>query len=143
MTSLLLSRYLQISPFLASINDVLVHYLDTGMVNIYAPPSQVCYLSTPELQCTFEEPTGSAGWNLTTVNSRFELNNGIVVQINNTCATDNYPSCIGVKLVAVTGIWRGKHRQFISALNEILSILLNSGVVMVPVFGVEPNKVVC
>ncbi|XP_047430340.1 adhesion G-protein coupled receptor F1 [Mugil cephalus] len=77
------------------------------MVEINAPPTTVCYLSTPEMNCTFEEATGSAGWNMTRHNERFELNTGTVVQLHTSCATEIYKSCVKVTLQKVTGIWEG------------------------------------
>ncbi|CAI5683050.1 unnamed protein product [Oreochromis niloticus] len=85
-------------------------FVDTlGMVIVEAPGTKVCYQSTPQLACKLEEPTGSAGWNMTTQTQRFELNNGSVVQLNQTCATSIYQSCIGVTLKGVTGIWEGTY----------------------------------
>ncbi|XP_055362478.1 adhesion G-protein coupled receptor F3-like [Betta splendens] len=78
-----------------------------GMVNILYPNSTVCYLSSPILQCTFEEATGSAGWNLTRQDQRFELSNGSVVLLDSLCATPYYKSCIAIKLQLVTGAWEG------------------------------------
>ncbi|XP_063351611.1 uncharacterized protein LOC134643263 isoform X2 [Pelmatolapia mariae] len=80
-----------------------------GMVIVEAPGTTVCYQSTPQLACKLEEATGSAGWNMTTQNQRFELNSGSVVQLNQTCATSIYQSCIGVTLNGVTGIWEGTY----------------------------------
>lgn len=86
-------------------------FVDTlGMVIVEAPETQVCYQSTPKLACKLEESTDSAGWNITTSNQRFELNNGSVVQLNTTCSTNTlYRSCIGVTLNKVTGTWEGTY----------------------------------
>lgn len=78
------------------------------MVNIEVPNTSVCYKSTPQLKCTFEEATGSAAWYMSRPGKRFELNNGVVVQLNYSCATTDYKSCIAVTLKEVTGIWEGK-----------------------------------
>lgn len=90
-----------------------MYYLNTGMVAVEAPGTQVCYLSTPQLACKLEEATDSAGWNLTTGNQRFELNDGSVVQLNTTCSTNTFQSCIGVTLNKVTGTWEGKCLHFL------------------------------
>lgn len=79
------------------------------MVNIDAPKDTVCYESTPELKCTLDMATGSAGWNLSKEYERFELNTGSVVQLNHSCATPEYQSCIAVTLKKVKGIWAGKY----------------------------------
>lgn len=79
-----------------------------------SPNTSVCYLSSPILQCTFEETTDSAGWNMTRLYERFELNTGSVVQLDYNCATPNYNSCIGLTLQKVTGAWAGKYRDIIS-----------------------------
>ncbi|XP_039873875.1 adhesion G-protein coupled receptor F3 [Simochromis diagramma] len=85
-------------------------FVDTlGMVAVEAPGTQVCYLSTPQLACKLEEATDSAGWNLTTGNQRLELNDGSVVQLNTTCSTNTFQSCIGVTLNKVTGTWEGTY----------------------------------
>ncbi|XP_028254010.1 adhesion G-protein coupled receptor F2 [Parambassis ranga] len=85
-------------------------FVDTlGMVNIEVPTTSVCYMSTPELKCTFEEATGSAAWYMSRQEKRFELNNGIVVQLNSICATTDYKSCIAVTLKNLTGIWEGTY----------------------------------
>lgn len=75
-----------------------------------SPEVTVCYQSSPILKCTFEEATGSAGWNMSTKYERFELNNGSVVQLNYNCSTKQYKSCIAVTLRKVTGIWAGKYK---------------------------------
>ncbi|KAK2856565.1 hypothetical protein Q5P01_005300 [Channa striata] len=64
-----------------------------GMVTIMAPNDTVCYQSSPEFICMFEEATDSAGWNMTT-NQRYELNSGSVVQLDKSCATPTYQSCL-------------------------------------------------
>ncbi|KAK9531126.1 hypothetical protein VZT92_010570 [Zoarces viviparus] len=78
-----------------------------GLVTIEAPETPVCYKSGPQLKCTFEETTGSAGWNLSTKHQRFEVFTGRVVKLNTTCATPQYNSCTTVTLQEVTGIWSG------------------------------------
>lgn len=79
-----------------------------------SPDISVCYLSSPVLQCTFEETSGSAGWNLSRLYERFDLNTGSVVQLDYNCATANYNSCIALTLQKVTGTWAGKYRNLIS-----------------------------
>lgn len=90
-----------------------MYYLNTGMVIVEAPGTQVCYQSTPKLACKLEEATDRAGWNITTSNQRFELSNGSVVQLNTTCSTNTFQSCIGVTLNQVTGTWEGKCLHFL------------------------------
>lgn len=82
----------------------------TGMVTINAPETTVCYGSTPQLNCTFEEASDKAGWNLTRESGRFELNTGSVVEVGTCTAADpvQYKSCVKVTLKNVTGIWTGK-----------------------------------
>uniref|UniRef100_UPI003AABFF52 adhesion G-protein coupled receptor F3 n=1 Tax=Centroberyx gerrardi TaxID=166262 RepID=UPI003AABFF52 len=80
-----------------------------GMVAIEAPNTSVCYLSNQTLKCTFEEATGSSGWNMSRRNERFELNNGSVVKLNNNCSTKEYKSCVEVSLSQVTGNWAGTY----------------------------------
>ncbi|KAM6992323.1 adhesion G-protein coupled receptor F3 [Tautogolabrus adspersus] len=90
------------------LNAVLL--VDTvGMVTIESPETPVCYKSSPTLKCTFEEETGSAGWNMTSEDKRFELNEGSVVKLDPSCTTDEYKSCIGVTLEKITGIWAGTY----------------------------------
>lgn len=81
------------------------------MVKIKSP-STVEYLSDAELICTYDEDTDSAGWNMTRPNQRFELNNGTVVTVNNTCFTDRYNSCVAVTINRTTGLWEGKWSSF-------------------------------
>lgn len=85
-------------------------HLLTGMVTIESPGTTVCYQSSPVLKCVFEEATGSAGWNMSSKNESFELNNGSVVQLNHSCSTEKYKSCVAVTLHRVTGLWAGKYR---------------------------------
>ncbi|GLD59544.1 adhesion G-protein coupled receptor F3-like protein [Lates japonicus] len=86
-----------------------VVWVDTvGMVTIESPETTVCYESTPLLKCTIDEETGSAGWNMSRIHKRFELNNGTVVQLDHNCSTPDYKSCVAVRLNNVTGIWAGK-----------------------------------
>ncbi|XP_060908736.1 adhesion G protein-coupled receptor F4 [Labrus mixtus] len=80
-----------------------------GLVTIESPNSSVCYNTAPTLKCTFEEETGSAGWNISRDNERLQLDNGIVVKLDTNCATDEYKSCIGITLQGVTGIWAGTY----------------------------------
>ncbi len=89
------------------------------MVNLESPDTTVCYKSSPLLKCTFEEATDSAGWNMSTkeykrfeLNRGNELNNGSVAKLNSSCSTEEYKSCIAVKLDKVTGIWAGKCKCF-------------------------------
>lgn len=84
-------------------------FLHAGMVTIESPEGAVCYLSSPELKCLFEEATGSAGWNMSKKHERFELNNGSVVKLNHNCSTPEYKSCVAVTLKNLTGIWTGKY----------------------------------
>ncbi|XP_042245565.1 adhesion G-protein coupled receptor F3-like [Thunnus maccoyii] len=84
-----------------------VIWVDTvGMVTIEAPETTK-YLSSPILKCTLEEETDSAGWNMSKKHERFELNNGTVVKLNERCATQEYRSCVSVKLQGVTILWEG------------------------------------
>ncbi|KAM3861016.1 adhesion G-protein coupled receptor F3 [Diretmus argenteus] len=80
-----------------------------GMVTIDFPESVVSYQSDPTLKCTFEEASGSAGWNLSRKNERFELNSGTVAILNHSCATNEYKSCVAVTLQKVTGRWAGTY----------------------------------
>lgn len=89
-----------------------IHILYTGMVTIISPNSSVCYMSSPVLQCTFEETTDSAGWNMSRLYQRFELNSGSVVELDYNCATPDYNSCMALTLQKVTGAWAGKCRDF-------------------------------
>lgn len=73
----------------------------------------MCYQSSPTLKCTFDEATGSSGWNISRTNERFELNIGSVVSLDHSCATHEYKSCVAATLQKVTGIWAGKYRYFI------------------------------
>ncbi|XP_070782299.1 adhesion G protein-coupled receptor F4 [Enoplosus armatus] len=77
----------------------------TGLVTIESP-AVVCYESSPQLNCTFEEATDSSGWNMSRTYERFELNTGMVVKMYN-CPTEVYKSCAGITLQGVTGIWAG------------------------------------
>ncbi|KAM4529233.1 adhesion G-protein coupled receptor F3 [Fundulus diaphanus] len=81
-----------------------------GMVNIQVSYSgRVEYNSTPSLQCTFEETTGSAGWNLTRGSVRLGLGNGLVTTVIPNCALPDYPSCVNVTLTKVTAVWAGTY----------------------------------
>ncbi|XP_071399914.1 adhesion G-protein coupled receptor F3 isoform X2 [Centroberyx affinis] len=80
-----------------------------GIIAMEAPNTSVCYLSNLTLKCTFEEATGSSGWNMSRRNERFELNNGSVVKLNNNCSTEEYKSCTEVNLSQVTGKWAGTY----------------------------------
>lgn len=91
----------------------------SGLVTIESPGTTVCYQSSPVLKCTFEEAMGSAGWNMTSMNESFELNNGSVVQLTDSCSTENYKSCVAVTLRRVTGIWAGKYRRLTLWLLEL------------------------
>ncbi|XP_041831013.1 adhesion G protein-coupled receptor F4 isoform X2 [Melanotaenia boesemani] len=85
-------------------------YVDTrGMVTLWGPNGTVNYGSEQKLNCTFEEATGSAGWNLSTEYQRYELNNGLLVALDTNCATEEFESCVGVTLRKVTGIWEGTY----------------------------------
>lgn len=87
-----------------------VLFIDTdGMVTIEAPENTVCYLSSPQLKCTLESESGSAGWNMSKTHERFELADGSVVKLNHNCATQEYKSCTIVTLDGVTGIWDGTY----------------------------------
>ena len=89
------------------------HYfvLFTGMVTIKAPNTRVCYQSSPVLKCLFEEATDSAKWTMSNRTNSFELNNGSVVRLNNSCATNQYRSCTEVTLRMVRGIWEGRNKS--------------------------------
>ncbi|XP_023270923.1 adhesion G protein-coupled receptor F4-like [Seriola lalandi dorsalis] len=80
-----------------------------GMVTIKTPGTIVQYQSDPLLNCTFEEATDSAGWNMSRPHERFELNNGTVVKLNYRCATEEYMSCVAVTLQKVIGIYEGTY----------------------------------
>ncbi|KAF1376295.1 hypothetical protein PFLUV_G00210020 [Perca fluviatilis] len=80
-----------------------------GMVTIESPSATVLYESDPVLKCTFEEASGSAGWNMSTQYQRFELNTGSVVKLDYTCVTQEYKSCVAVTLQKVTGLWSGTY----------------------------------
>uniref|UniRef100_A0AAV2K8C7 G-protein coupled receptors family 2 profile 2 domain-containing protein n=1 Tax=Knipowitschia caucasica TaxID=637954 RepID=A0AAV2K8C7_KNICA len=81
-----------------------------GMVEITPPPEEeVCYESYPYLKCTFGEATDRAGWNMSTTDKRFELNDGTVVKLNYYCTTREFPSCVAVTLQKVTGSWEGTY----------------------------------
>ena len=82
------------------------------MVTINAPIGKVNYMSTHHLNCTFEEATDRAGWNLSRKFERFELNNGRLVTLDFNCHTEEYKSCVAVTLVNVTGLWSGKNKSF-------------------------------
>ncbi|CAG5927859.1 unnamed protein product [Menidia menidia] len=87
-----------------------VIFVDTqGMVTIQPLSKRVKYLSTLTLKCTFEEATDRAGWNLSRQFERFELNSGSLVTLNYNCPTEEYKSCVEVKIVNVTGIWSGTY----------------------------------
>ncbi|KAG7244234.1 hypothetical protein INR49_004371 [Caranx melampygus] len=71
-----------------------VVWVDTlGMVTINTPGSTVKYRSNAVLNCTYDEATDSAGWNMSRPNQRFELNNGTVVKVNSTCDTGSTYEC--------------------------------------------------
>lgn len=78
------------------------------MVAVESPETTVCYLSAPTLKCTFEEATSGAGWNISRAHQHFELNNGSEVELDDSCGTQEYKSCVSVRLLRVTGIWAGK-----------------------------------
>ncbi|XP_047244281.1 adhesion G protein-coupled receptor F4 [Girardinichthys multiradiatus] len=85
-------------------------YVDTkGMTNIYAPSGTVGYLENISLVCTLEEPTGTAGWNLSRQFERFSINNGLQARIYTDCAKEEYKSCVAVNLTKVTGAWSGTY----------------------------------
>ncbi|XP_032399273.1 adhesion G protein-coupled receptor F5 [Etheostoma spectabile] len=87
-----------------------VLWVDTsGMVTIESLKGTVLYESEQVLNCTFEEASGSAGWNMSTPNQRFELNTGSVVKLDPNCATATYKSCVSVTLQKVTGVWSGTY----------------------------------
>lgn len=89
------------------------HYfvLFTGMVTIKAPNTRVCYQSTPVLKCLFEEVTDSAEWTMSNRTNSVKINNGSVVQLNHSCATNQYRSCTEVTLRMVRGIWEGRNKS--------------------------------
>lgn len=86
---------------------------DTGMVTIEAPTTTVCYESTPQLKCKFEEVSDNAGWSKKTLNESLGLNTGSVVKMIDNCATEEYKSCVGVKLQNVTGLWSGEYSDIL------------------------------
>lgn len=81
------------------------------MVTIKAPKTSVCYQSSPVLKCLFEEVTDSAKWTMSNRTNSFELNNGSVVQLNQSCATNQYRSCTAVTLRMVPSIWEGRNKS--------------------------------
>ncbi|MEQ2215873.1 hypothetical protein XENOCAPTIV_007140, partial [Xenoophorus captivus] len=84
-------------------------YVDTkGMANIDAPNDTVGYLKNISLVCTLEEPTGTAGWNLSRQFERFSINNGLQARIYTGCAKE-YKSCVALNLTKVTGAWSGTY----------------------------------
>lgn len=89
-----------------------VRFLLKGMVTIGSPQTTVCYQSSPMLICTFEEATSSAKWTMSTGHKSFELNNGSIIQLNHSCSTEEYKSCVAVTLHKVTGIVAGKYKCF-------------------------------
>ncbi|MED6268171.1 hypothetical protein CHARACLAT_019588 [Characodon lateralis] len=85
-------------------------YVDTkGMANIYAPNGTVGYLENISVVCTLEEPTDTAGWNLSRQFERFSINNGLQARIYTDCAKEEYKSCVAVNLTKVTGAWSGTY----------------------------------
>lgn len=76
------------------------------MVEIDVPNDTVNYKSNQILMCTIDEITGSAGWNLTTGFDRFELANGLLVELESNF--DGQQSSVNVTLKEVTGISEGK-----------------------------------
>uniref|UniRef100_A0A3B4Y6Q3 Adhesion G protein-coupled receptor F3b n=1 Tax=Seriola lalandi dorsalis TaxID=1841481 RepID=A0A3B4Y6Q3_SERLL len=98
------------------------------MVTIKTPGTIVQYQSDPLLNCTFEEATDSAGWNMSRPHERFELNNGTVVKLNYRCATEEYMSCVAVTLQKVIGIYEGKYNSgffLYKNLNLTLTVLIS------------------
>ena len=78
------------------------------MVTIGYPQTTVCYQSSPVLICTFEEATSSAMWTMSTGHESFELSNGSMIRLNQSCSTEEYRSCIAVTLHKAIGIMAGK-----------------------------------
>ncbi|XP_008302533.1 probable G-protein coupled receptor 115 [Stegastes partitus] len=81
-----------------------------GMVTMEAPNSTVCYLSEPELTCTFDEDVMSRGWSFKKPNEFFQLKDGSVVQLIPNCDTLDHKSCTAVKLRSVTSSWAGLYQ---------------------------------
>ncbi|XP_068433665.1 adhesion G-protein coupled receptor F3 [Clinocottus analis] len=79
-----------------------------GVVTIEAPEFPVCYKSVPVMNCTMDEATDRAGWNLTTDRGRFEIDTGSVAKVN-MCDSVEHKSCIELRLEKVTGIWSGTY----------------------------------
>ncbi|XP_053192628.1 adhesion G-protein coupled receptor F3 [Scomber japonicus] len=87
-----------------------VIWVDTvGMVTMESPDSKVCYMTRQQLICFLEEKTDSAGWNLTRQDERFEINSGTVATVSQSCATDEYKSCVNLTIEEVTGLWEGTY----------------------------------
>lgn len=82
-----------------------------GMVTISAPDKTVNYKSNQSLICAFDESTDHSGWNLSKPFERFELNTGRQIMLAN-CLPSDYPSCVNVTLLGVTGILAGKFLCF-------------------------------
>ncbi|KAM9354201.1 adhesion G-protein coupled receptor F3 [Pholidichthys leucotaenia] len=85
-------------------------FVDTkGLVTIEGPEDKVCYKSTPEITCTFDEDLEPAAWTLTKENMHNELNNGIVVQLSHSCTNTPTESCSRITLKEVTSLWAGTY----------------------------------
>ncbi|XP_034554758.1 adhesion G protein-coupled receptor F4 [Notolabrus celidotus] len=80
-----------------------------GLVTIESPVAPVCYQSDPVLKCTFDEKTERASWTMSRKHEHFELADGSVVELDESCSTMEQQSCVGVKLTSVTGIWAGTY----------------------------------
>ncbi|KAM9840796.1 adhesion G-protein coupled receptor F3 [Aulostomus maculatus] len=89
--------------------DAVVLVSTDGLVAIQAPQSEVCYLSVPTLTCTFEEATDDAGWSIIKNDERVGLGSGTIVQLNHSCATQDYKSCTVVTMQQVTGVFAGTY----------------------------------
>lgn len=85
--------------------------LHTGMVTIKSPETTVCYESSQNLTCSFEEETDSAVWNMSNSRQHFQLNTGSVVALSSKCTAEKYKSCITVTLKKVTEIWSGRFKK--------------------------------
>ncbi|CAN9507581.1 unnamed protein product [Ophioblennius macclurei] len=80
-----------------------------GIVEMDAPLESACYMSNPEMVCKLTIATEKASWKLNSSSEEeeVELSDGTVVKINPDCSTTDYPSCVAVRLVAVTSVWAG------------------------------------
>ncbi|XP_077409539.1 adhesion G protein-coupled receptor F4 [Vanacampus margaritifer] len=80
-----------------------------GMVTIEPTEPFVPYKSESTLKCTLEEASNSSGWKFSRLNECYDLNNGGVVKVNSSCATNEYKSCTVVTLQSVTSLWAGMY----------------------------------